>query len=228
MCGRFSASLDAEGLSQLFDVDDVQSEELPPRWNIPPTLPVYAITEHEQRRVLVNFTWGLVPHWAKDPSVGAKMINARSETVGEKPAFRDSFVKRRCLIPADGFFEWQKLADKQRIPHFVQRTDGAPMAFAGLWSVWRPKDDPNAERLLTCTILTTSANDRLSAIHERMPVILERDAWATWLDRSVQDKAQLTDLLHPSASDAVTAHRVATDVGNVRNNHPGLLEPVDT
>src|SRR5690625_628174 len=210
MCGRFSASLSAEGLNQLFDIDEQRTEALPPSWNIPPTQQVYAVSEHAEQRILVSFKWGLVPHWAKDPSIGAKMINARSETVADKPAFSDSFVKRRCLIPADGFFEWQKLADKQRLPYFVHRTDGQPMAFAGLWSVWRPSDDPGAERLLTCTILTTRANDRLSEIHERMPVILEQDTWATWLDRSLDDKAQLTDLLQPADSEAVTAYRVST------------------
>lgn len=227
MCGRFASAMDADGVMRLFVVDDRQTEDLPPRWNIPPTEPVFAVTEHAQRRVLVTFRWGLVPHWAEDPSVGARMINARGESVADKPAYREAFAKRRCLIPADGFFEWKKLADKRRVPYFVHRSDGQPMAFAGLWASWRPKDDPDGERLLTCTIVTTKANDKLAGIHERMPVVLDPDVWDLWLDRSMDDTDRLADLLHPAESDAVTAYQVSPDVGNVRNDHPGLVEPVE-
>lgn len=225
MCGRYTSATDADDLVRFFAVAERQADELPPSWNVAPTTEVYAVAEHDARRTLVTFRWGLVPYWADDPRIGSKLINARAETVASKPAFRDSFARRRCLIPADGFYEWQRQADNSRIPYFVQRADGAPMAFAGLWATWRDKSAPETERLRTCTIVTTNANDLLRPLHERMPVVLEADAWDLWLDRDVSDTDALAGLLVPADDDVVTAHRVSTDVNNVRNDHPGLVEP---
>lgn len=224
MCGRFVSATDPDGLVRFFTVDDRQTDDLPASWNVAPTDQVYAVAEHESRRTLVRFRWGLVPFWADDPSIGSKMINARAESVADKPAFRESLARRRCLIPADGFYEWQRQGDV-RTPYFVRRADGNPMAFAGLWATWRPKDEPDAERLRTCSIITTAANDRLGGIHPRMPVILEPDSWDRWLDREVSEAEALQGLLAPAADDAVEAIEVGRAVGNVRTNHPGLIDP---
>lgn len=225
MCGRFTSATDADDLVRFFAVEERKAAELPSSWNVAPTTEVYAVAEHDARRTLVSFRWGLVPHWADDPRIGSKLINARAETVASKPAFRDSLARRRCLIPADGFYEWQRQADGTRVPYFVRRVDGAPMALAGLWASWRDKGAQEPEWLRTCAIVTTNANDSLRPLHQRMPVVLEADAWDLWLDRDVSDADALTALLLPADDDVVTAHRVSTDVNNVRNDHPGLVEP---
>lgn len=227
MCGRFVSATDADGLVRFFTIDDRQTEDLPPSWNVAPTDSVYAVTEHKQKRVLVAFRWGLVPHWADDPSIGSRLINARAENVGSKPAFRDAFARHRCLLPADGFYEWEKEPDGSRLPYFVQHPDGHPLALAGLWASWRPRDDPNAEWLRTCTIVTTKANATVSPVHSRMPVVLPPDRWDAWLDRDNDDVDELSALLLPAPDDLLVARRVSTDVNNVRNNHAELLRDPD-
>lgn len=219
------AATDSESLVRLFLVDDRQTEDLPPSWNVAPTDPIYAVAAHDGRRVLVSFRWGLVPFWAKDRKVAARQINARAETVASKPTFAESFQRRRCLVPADGFYEWQRHPDGSRTPYFVHRADGAPMAFAGLWASWRDSED--GSRLLSCAIVTTQASGGIAALHERMPVMLEPNSFSDWLDPDA-DPAQLRHLLASAGPDALTWRRVGTDVNSVRNNHPGLVTPVGT
>lgn len=232
MCGRYVATTDAEGLVRFLVVDDRDPAARQvdvrwhgtPRYNVAPTDPVPAVVRHDGQLVITELRWGLVPFWADDRRIGARMINARSETVATKPAFAESFERRRCLIPADGFYEWQKV-DGRRLPWFVHRTDGEPMAFAGIWSSWRDQADPDQPRLLTCSILTTRANGVLAPIHERMPVVLERATWDAWLDPDA-DAGDLTELLGPAEDAAVTRHRVSTRVNSIANDDPSLLEEV--
>lgn len=225
MCGRFVAATDPDGLARFLVVDERKAPDLAPNYNAAPTQEIHAVAEHDGRRHLVAFRWGLVPSWAKDAKVGSRLINARSETVGTKPAFRSSVRKRRCLIPADGFYEWQRL-DGAKVPHFIHRADGAPLVFAGLWSVWQDPEDPDAEPLRTCTILTTEANSMMRRLHDRMPAVLEPAGWDRWLDRDIQDADAVTDLLVPADPALLDAYAVSTEVNSTRNNHEGLLAPV--
>jgi putative SOS response-associated peptidase YedK len=182
-------------------------------------------------RQLRTVRWGLVPSWAKDPAIGSRMINARAETVASKPAYRRAFTKRRCLLPADGYYEWYKPGEDAKAakqPYFIHRADGAPLAFAGLYEFWRdqahPDDHPDAW-LVTATIITTSAPDELGVIHERMPMVIPAGQWAEWLDPDLQDQAQLAHLLAPAVSSGLVTTPVSTKVNSVRNNGPELIEP---
>ena len=166
--------------------------------------------------------WGLIPSWAKDMSIGSRMINARAETVGEKPSFRNALRRRRCLVLADGFYEWQKLG-KQKRPMRIVMQSGEPFAFAGLWETWR---DPQGDVIPSCTIITTSANDTLGPIHDRMPVILPRDLEDLWLDNSVDDPDALTSVLTPYDDDAMEAYEVSPLVNSARNDGPEVVERV--
>ena len=173
--------------------------------------------------------WGLVPFWAKDVKIGSRMINARAETVAEKPAFRRAFAKRRCLLPADGYYEWQSLADAPKQPMYITRTDGRSLAFAGLYELWRDptveRDDPDAW-LWTATVITTSAPDELGMIHDRMPMIIDPGSWADWLDPANNEVADLRALLAPAAASGLTTFPVSTEVNSVRNNGPELIQPI--
>ncbi len=172
--------------------------------------------------------WGLVPSWAKDPKIGDRLINARAESVAEKPAFKTAFRKRRCILPADGFYEWQAVpGQKRKQPMFVHRVDGEPLAFAGLWEVWRDHEQPETPWLLSCTIVTTRANATMAPVHDRMPVILPEGAWDTWLDPRVDDRARLEALLVPAADDLIELWPVSTMVNSANNNGPELAERVD-
>jgi putative SOS response-associated peptidase YedK len=232
MCGRYASSTDADGLVRFFIIDDrdprARDERIrydqPPRFNVAPTDPVPAVVRHDGQLVLSTMRWGLVPFWADDPRIGARMINARAETVADRRAFAESFERRRCLLPADGFYEWQR-AGGQRLPWFVHRTDGDPMVFAGIWSSWRDPAD-RTSRLVTCSIITTTANGVLAPVHDRMPVVLDRADWDAWLDPDA-DLGDLRELLGPAPDAAVTRHRVSTRVNSVRNDDPGLLDPLD-
>jgi putative SOS response-associated peptidase YedK len=224
MCGRFVAASDPDGVARFFMVDERKFIDFSPSWNVAPTDPVLAVASHDDRRVLVTFRWGLVPFWAKDTKVASRHINARAETVAEKPAFAESFRRRRCLIPADGFYEWQRHADGSRAPFFIHYADGTPMAFAGLWASWRDRER-DGERLLTCTIVTTAASGPMARLHDRTPVMLQPDAWSDWLDRDA-DPATLRHLLVAPDPELVTWHRVGQQVNSVRNNHPGLVDAV--
>jgi putative SOS response-associated peptidase YedK len=170
--------------------------------------------------------WGLVPHWAKDLSVGARMINARAETVTSKPAFARPLERRRCLLPADGFYEWHKVPGrKTKQPYFVQRADEEPVAFAGLWERWSDPDDPDAVPIFSCCLLTTTPNAEMARIHDRMPVLLPPSAWDLWLDPDLRDRRELGKLLGPAPDGLLVLRPVTTAVNNVRNQGPDLLDP---
>jgi len=227
MCGRFVSTATPAQLASFLHVQEIRTAALEPSWNVAPTDQVYAAADNrEERRVLGTFRWGLVPYWARDDKVGARMINARAESLESK--FRRTFERRRCLVPADGFYEWEKTAKGTKQPWFVQRADGAPMVFAGLWERWTPADAPgDADPLRTCSIVTTVANSLLARIHHRMPVVLSPKDWERWLDRALTDTSMLRDLLAPADARAFDLVKVSTDVNSVGNNHAGLVHPVD-
>jgi putative SOS response-associated peptidase YedK len=225
MCGRFVQSEEARHYAEYFEVDVVKAEDLTPSYNVAPTDHVYAVAEYDEQRMLGTFKWGLLPWWAKDRKMAARSINARMETVAERPAFRDSFRERRCLIPADGFYEWQKRA-KGKLPHFIYAASRRPLALAGLWSSW--KDPETEERVRTCTILTGEPDDLVRPIHNRMPVALMPDAWDGWLDRDNQDQESLMRLLEEAVRPKLAEHPVSTMVNKVANNLPELIVPLTT
>jgi putative SOS response-associated peptidase YedK len=227
MCGRFVATATPSQLADYLRVDEVRTEALDASWNVAPTDPVYAVAENrEEKRLLGTYKWGLVPFWAKDAKGGPKMINARAETLATK--FKRTFERRRCLLPADGFYEWEKLEDGTKQPWFVQRADGAPMVFAGLWEIWKPEGaSDDDEPLRTCSIVTTAANDLLARIHDRMPLVLGPSAWDEWLDRSVTDVAQVSHLLRPADPRLFDMYEVSKAVNSVRNTSGELVEPIN-
>lgn len=219
MCGRFSITGDLDFYAEYFGVDDVVTEPLGRSWNVAPTDPVYVIAERDGRRQLDALRWGLVPHWAEDEKT--IHINARSETVASTAAFRDSFSRKRCLIPADGFYEWES-PEQGRAPHWVHRADGHPMAFAGIWA---SRLDPETDIWRrTCSILTTAAKGLVTAIHDRMPVALVPEVWEAWLDRDLRDPETALGLLQVVDSDAVMEHTVSRRVNSVGNNAPDLQD----
>ena len=221
MCGRFAQPHSAEELARIFRARP--TVELPGhRFNVAPTDEVAGVVEHHGERVIEPFRWGLVPWYAEDRRSAARLINARAETVERSPAFRTSFAKRRLIIPAAAFYEWRR-ADGRREPYAVLRRDGQPMALAGVWAVWR---DPNtAERVYTCSIITTVPNDLVEPIHDRMPVILDPADWEAWLAEDA-DLAELRALLTPYPSPALDAWPVSPAVNNVRNEGEELLAPL--
>lgn len=230
MCGRFVSSSPPDELAKYFDVQAVAESVVEPNYNVAPSSDIYVVVETGGVRRLDTFHWGLVPFWAKGPSTGNKMINARAESVAEKNAYKHAFKKRRCIIPVDGFYEWRKIpGQKTKQPYFIQRTDGEPMAFAGLWEVWRPKEDTERETdpLRSCTIITGEPNEKIAEIHDRMPVLLPPSAWDEWLDPSNDDLETLRKLLVPAPPELITLHPVSRQVNNVRENGPELIERDD-
>jgi len=230
MCGRFVSTTGPDELACYFGADPPGADlDLGVRHNVAPTQRVFAVVEDSTARRIDSFHWGLVPFWAKDPRIGSRMINARAETIAEKNSFRRPFAKRRCIIPADGFYEWKKVAGAaKKQPMYITRIDDSPLAFAGLWDVW---DDPSRldsmgdpTRLHSCTIITTSPNEVMSEIHDRMPAMLAPSVWDEWLDPDNRDIDSLRGLLGPAPSRLIRAHRVSTEVNNVRNDHPDLID----
>lgn len=219
MCGRYSITTPVEALARLFGFPE--RPNLAPRYNMAPTQIAPAVREEDGGRHLALLRWGLVPFWAKDIAIGARLINARAETLAEKPAFRDAFRKRRCLLPADGFYEWQAVESRKR-PYLIRRRDGRPLAFAGLWESWRGGGEAPLE---TFTIVTTEANGTLRPIHGRMPVIVEEEAFALWLSPP-SDGAGLRELLRPAREDLLETIEVSTRVNNVRNDDAACAEPL--
>jgi putative SOS response-associated peptidase YedK len=222
MCGRFSITGDLDFYAEYFGVDDVVTEPLTKSWNVAPTDPVYVIAEREGNRQLRSMRWGLVPHWAKDTRT--IHINARSETVATTAAFRDSFARKRCLIPADGFYEWEP-PEVGRTPHWVYRADGHPMVFAGIWATRLDPDSGDWHR--TCSIVTAPAEGPIANIHDRMPVSLLPDVWDLWLDRDLTDPETVLGLLGSIDPDSMMEHVVSREVNSVKNNRPGLNERVE-
>lgn len=216
MCGRFTLHTSKEVIESELDVE---MPELDPSYNIAPTQQVLALAANNQKRKAGFLQWGLIPHWSKDTKVGSKMINARSETVDEKPSFKKLLPSRRCLIIADGFYEWKK-QNNHKQPYHITVNGGEVFTFAGLWDRWIGED----QEIITCTMLTTNANHLMSDIHERMPVILDKEARETWLNPSVKDTAELKELLLPYDSAKMEAYPISNKVNNPRNNYPGLIE----
>jgi putative SOS response-associated peptidase YedK len=224
MCGRYAFTRKNRDLVDEFDVTlDVGEEYLEPDYNVAPTKPVPAILVGAAGRELHTARWGLVPAWAKDAAAGSRMINARVETVHEKPVFRRAFARRRCLLPADGYFEWITDDDGRKRPFFIRPRDGGIVAMAGLFETWR---SPAGESLLTCTVITTTAIDELGHIHDRMPMFVDRDRREAWLDPGLSGTDEVRSLLVPAAAGRFEAVPVSTAVNNVRNNGPELVEPV--
>ena len=217
MCGRYTLSTPAGRLAEEFQLDS--TVEIPPSYNVAPTQQVAAVLEDEGGRRLEMLRWGLVPSWADDPDIGARMINARSETAPEKPSFRRAFRGRRCLIAADGFYEWKR-EEGGKQPYYFRMQDGRPFAFAGLWESW----DKGGGELLTCTILTTRPNSVLEGIHDRMPVILPHDAYNAWLDPDA-DREELGELMIPYPGDDLETYPVSRFVNSPRNNDERCIEP---
>ena len=220
MCGRYASSRDARDLAGAFEVEEPAEEALPPSWNVAPTDPVWAVLERDGTRRLKVLRWGLVPSWAKDAKGAARLINARRETVSAKPAFRAAYARRRCLLPADGYYEWQVDGTRKQ-PWFLTSADGGPLAMAGLYEVWSP---PEGERLWTCTVITTEAADDTGHIHDRTPLVVPRADWDRWLDAEVEDPGE--HLLVPAVAGALDAWPVGPAVGNVRNDGPELVQPL--
>jgi putative SOS response-associated peptidase YedK len=225
MCGRFVQTQEAENYGAYFSVDVIQTDELLRSWNVAPTKRVYAVAEHDRERQLGTFSWGLIPFWAKDRTIGARLINARVETTGAKPAFRDSFAARRCIVPADGFYEWES-KDRGRLPHYFYATDRTPLALAGLWASWN--DPESGEKVRTCTIVTGKPSDVVSPIHDRMPVILAEPAWDAWLDPDNRDTEAINDLVASLPVPDLSEHAVSTLVNRVANDIPDLIAPLES
>lgn len=243
MCGRYASSRSPDDLVEEFEIERVETREkvLEPDYNVAPTKDVYAVltrahrgepTPHRSLRVV---RWGLVPSWAKDPAIGNRMINARLETAATKPAFRRAFSRRRCLIPADGYYEWYTPEPRpdggkpRKQPFFIRRPDGASLAMAGLYEFWKPAqaDADDAEAwLTTMALLTTSAPDDTGRIHDRAPLTIDPADYDAWLDPSVTDPSDVVGLLAPAAPGPLEAYPVSTAVNNVRNNGPALTEPL--
>ncbi len=237
MCGRFVSSSTAEDLAGYFGaeapIDDDDETLRGPDFNVAPTRDVPTVRVREGARHLDYLRWGLVPKWAKDLRIGSKMINARGETVAQKPSFRAAFSRRRCIVVADGFYEWQRLdadepeagakpAKPKKQPMFIRRADGDPLAFAGLHERWI--DAEGLREIHTCTIITTTANDMMLPIHDRMPVLLAPGDWEEWLDVENQNDTDLERLLIPAPNDLLSAYPVSDSVNSVKNNDASLVE----
>ena len=220
MCGRFVSAMPAEMIRRLFRIEG-RLPNAPPSWNVAPRQQALVVRLHPETgaRHLDLLGWGLVPHWIGDPKAARRPINARAETVATTPMFRDAFARRRCLVPADAFYEWRK-TETGKLPYAIARADGAPLALAGLWEGWR---GPDGSVLRSFAIVVTAANATMAPIHDRMPVIVEEADWPVWLGETEGDPR---DLLHPAADDALRLWRVSTDVNRPANNNEALLNPI--
>jgi putative SOS response-associated peptidase YedK len=227
MCGRMTQQTSPEEVARIFEAEVREHGDDPfaPSWNVAPTDPVTVVLQREDGRTVERHRWGLIPSWAKSAKEGARHINARAETVAESAAFRTSFRKRRCIIPADGFYEWRRVGSARKQPWLLgPQDDDALLAIAGLWSVW--KDPATGLWVPSATVVTTDANDDVAQLHDRMPVLLPRDAWASWLDPDQQDQGLLLSLLGPAPAGILEMHPVSRRVNDVRNDGPDLTDPV--
>lgn len=228
MCGRFTLRLPPQELQSFFDL--VRADTYKPRYNIAPTQDIVAIRQSAAGRIGEMMHWGLIPHWANDRKMAARMINARGETVSEKPSFREPFKRKRCLIPADGFYEWKDLGAKYKQPYHITLKEEQPFAMAGLWSEWT--DPESGRKIESCTIITTAANSLMTDLHERMPVILSPETWPVWLDPEIPQKTSgretLESLLVPYASEKMQYRAVSRLVSSPRNESPDCLSPAET
>ena len=238
MCGRFVSTAGPDRIAAYFDTvlpTEAVAESLGENYNVAPTQDIYAVVAAGEGEARVDaFHWGLIPSWAKDRKIASRMINARAETLAEKPAFKGLLTKKRCIVPMTGFYEWMPGVEGGPVnakgqlskqPMFIHRADGEPLAVAGLWTAWKDPDDPDRRFLHSATVITTAANETMSPVHDRMPAILTSTQWKAWLDPSNHDLAALTAMLDGGPPDLLTMEAVSTDVNNVRNNRPGLIEP---
>ena len=222
MCGRFTLTTSKQQLAEAF-AEFAPPKSISPRYNIAPSQPVAVVPNTGQNQIDF-FIWGLIPSWAKDPKIGNRLINARAETLAEKPSFRAAYRRRRCLVLADGFFEWRKQSDKTKVPMYIQMASQTPFAFAGLWEEWH---SDYGDQLLSCTIITTEPNELLASIHNRMPVILPPEAFDQWLDPAEQPASRLQPLLQPFPADQMAAYPVSTFVNNPRNESEQCIAPLN-
>jgi putative SOS response-associated peptidase YedK len=223
MCGRFTLTVDPSDLQETFYWVNFGNADLTPRYNIAPTQPL-AVVANNGLNELDFFSWGLVPFWAKDPSIGSRMINARAETLAEKPSFRNAFKRRRCLILADGFYEWQKIpGEKIKKPIYFHMKDRKPFAFAGLWEEW---NSPDGSQILSATIITTRPNELIKPIHNRMPVILPESVYDQWLSPDEIDSQAMGAVLRPFESSQMAKFAVSRTVNNPKNDHPACIQPI--
>jgi putative SOS response-associated peptidase YedK len=228
MCGRIALFSPPSYLARFLEAALAADLEPvgQPSWNVGPQRTLFAVTERDEGRVLDAYRWGLVPSWAKDLSIGNKLFNARAESVAEKPSFRSAFAKRPCVIPVDGFYEWDHRPGKDRQPNFFTRSDEQLLLFAGLYENWWNRDDEGAPPLSTCTIITTTPNEDLEGMHDRMPVVLSVDDVETWLKTTDYSPEERVALLRPAPKGTLTHYGVSKAVGSVKNDGPELTEPV--
>lgn len=221
MCGRFTLTVDPAEMGAAFRNYNFPSQFVP-RFNIAPSQPILAIPNDGNNKADF-FIWGLIPSWAKDPTIGNRLINARGETLAEKPSFRGGYKYKRCLVLADGFYEWEKTpGTKAKVPHFIHMKTRKPFAFAGLWSEWH---SPDGSQIRSCTIVTTQPNPIMAAIHDRMPVIIDPDDYQRWIDPAAQSPDSLQPLIKPYPADEMTAHPVSTLVNNPKNDRAECVVP---
>jgi putative SOS response-associated peptidase YedK len=226
MCGRFVSASPPDEIAKYFNAERVPEQVLEPSFNVAPTTDIYAVMERGGERLLDVVHWGLVPMWAKDIKVGNRMINARADKLATSNAYKRAFTKRRCIIPVDGFFEWKKVPGrKAKQPYFIRRVDGEPFALAGLWEVWRGPDRSNEDILRSATIITGEPNEKVAAIHDRMPIMLPPSAWEAWLDPENNDLESLSKLLVPAPAELLELYPITLAVNNPRENGPEVIEP---
>jgi putative SOS response-associated peptidase YedK len=222
MCGRFVSTTGASVLAAHFGAETIVGD-VPSRWNIAPTAQVWVVRQHDRSRVLETMRWGLVPSWADDPAVGNRMFNARAETLTQRPAYRSAARKRRCVVPADGFYEWAAVpGSRRKQAWYFHHADDSPLAMAGLWEVWQPGPD-GAGALHTCTVVTTEADAVVSPIHHRMPAILAGDAINQWLSHDTSHPDDVEAVLSTTRPPSLVSHPVGIEVNNARSDGPGLL-----
>ena len=226
MCGRYANAAKKEQIRKEFQAKFDSSIAEGARYNIAPSQMIDTVLNQEGERILSQLKWGLVPHWAKDAEIGNRMINARAETLTEKPSFREAFCKSRCIIPATGFYEWQKKTTGAKQPYYFYLKDKDVFGFAGLWETWLDKE--TGEELETCTIITTEANDILKPVHDRMPVILKPESYEMWLDEKVKDEERLGKLLVPYPSEEMTSHPVSKSVNISDSDSAELIMPLNS
>jgi len=220
MCGRFVITSSIEVIADEFSISN-PSINIKPSYNISPSQNILAIINQESRK-LITCKWGFIPSWAKDSAIGHKMINARAETLSSKPAFKSAYKKQRCLIVADGFYEWKK-TEKGKVPYYIHLKSGKPFGFAGIYNRWTPN---KGECIDTCSIITTCANELIESVHDRMPVIVPKDSMDRWLDADVTDESILSSMLKSYPSEEMEMHEISTKVNAPKHNSPELLEPV--
>lgn len=226
MCGRFTNQAKYDEIEKEFKVASLNSRLLPPRFNIAPTQPIEVVSMPESVWILSQLRWGLIPFWAKDEKIGNKLINARAETLSEKPSFREAFKSRRCIIPASGFYEWKKQSDGAKQPFYFFLKDKKVFGFAGLWESWI--DQKTGGRLESCAIVTTEANETLKPVHDRMPVILKPENYTQWLDAKENDTEKLQKFLAPYPADRMDSYAVSKRVNNPESDSPELIQPLNS